>query len=133
MRVFDLSGLDLEKVKITRAWATDDGSILSLNGNVIVGPAGHWTTLIPFSAHAGFFNPGWNILTVTVTQNDRYIEGGQLEGWVSVVPEPSALPMLLAGSILILAATRDGEAGNQAAICDNWKYAAEGAREGSSN
>ena len=76
MRVFDLTGLNLRDVKIAGAWAIDDSGILSLNGNVISAlSAGHWGSLTPFSAPTEFLNPGRNILTVTMAQTDRYLEG----------------------------------------------------------
>ena len=109
-RVFDLSPFDVEKVKITGAWAIDDTGILSLNGNVVNAlGAGRWGSLTPFSVPTEFLNPGRNILTVTMLQNDVNLDAMRVEGWVIVVPEPSTWMMLVAGLALVLAAGRKAQ------------------------
>lgn len=108
-RVFDLSGLDLSTVSITGAWAVDDVGTLSLNGNQIGQlPNLRWDALTPFSIAPGspLLHQGQNQLTIAITSSDNYLEGVRLEGSVSIVPEPSAALMLVAGFILIFGVLR---------------------------
>ena len=103
-RVFDLSGLDLSTVSIHGSWAIDDRGTLSLNGHQLAQlPNLRWDALAPFSVAPGasFLNPGLNTLAITITSTDTYLEAVRLQGGVSVVPEPSAILMLLAGLIVI--------------------------------
>jgi len=48
-------------------------------------------------------------LIVTMLQNDVNLDAMRVEGWVSVVPEPSTWMMLVAGLALVLAAGRKAQ------------------------
>ena len=70
---------------ISGSWTIDDEGILALNGHVVDSlGGGSWTSLHPFSAAGSqFFVPGINVLTITITSTDDYLEGVRLEGSVT--------------------------------------------------
>jgi hypothetical protein len=92
---FDLA--DTTGASISGGWAIDDQGTLALNGNVIgsLSP-GAWGALTAFSdSNASDFNVGLNTLTITITEDDRFLEGVNLNGTLtgdlaSGTPEPSS-------------------------------------------
>lgn len=105
-RTFDLTGYSLPSVSITGGWAIDDEGTLALNGNTVATlGAGAWGGLTPFTINSGFVQ-GVNTLTITMTSDDRYLEGVRLQGTLTGdvaggVPEPATWAMMIAGFALV--------------------------------
>lgn len=111
IRTFDLTGQNLADVYMQGLWTIDDVGYLALNGNLIDSLSGApRTSLHSFFVPAGspFFQPGINVLTITITWTDVFYEGARLESGVAPpppppppppgqVPEPSALGLLGTG------------------------------------
>lgn len=103
---FNLTGYNLSTVAFTgAAWTIDDAGILSLNGCGLssVGDGG-WGSLHTFSLGDCTFNQGANMLTATMTFDDQFLEGIDLQGSItgtqsSATPEPSSL--ILFGTSLL--------------------------------
>lgn len=97
---FDLTGLDPSTAEIHGQLAADDGTMMFLNGNLVLddsftGANAPWQTFVPFSATTGFL-PGIN--TVTFVTPNTGGPGGiqvQISGTASsAVPEPGSLALL---------------------------------------
>jgi hypothetical protein len=103
---FNLTGFNLSQVSLAGSWWVDDIGTLNLNGHQLGSlGSGAWVAPTAFSVAAGssFLNQGLNTLSITITSNDRFLEGVRLEGSVSgvtAVPEPAAL--VLGGISLLI-------------------------------
>jgi hypothetical protein len=99
-RTFTLSASDLASASISGTWTIDDGGTLALNGNTLgTLTSGGWSSLHSFSVPTGSadFVVGTNTLSITITSDDRFLEGARLEGTLTTastgVPEPATLHM----------------------------------------
>jgi hypothetical protein len=93
-RTFNLTASQIATASISGAWTIDDTGTLALNGNTLATlPVGSWGSLWSFNVPVGSpdFVVGTNSLTMTITDNDRFLEGARLEGFL--IPEPSSLVM----------------------------------------
>lgn len=97
-RQFTLTPADLSSVSLTGTWGIDDGGDLRLNGNLLSTLPADYSATTPFSANAGsgFFVPGVNVLTITMTSSDNFLEAVRLEGSVRTASVPDA------GSTLVM-------------------------------
>jgi len=103
--IFDLTGLDETTAQISGDWASDNSSLVRLNG----GPGIPHTAAIPFQNIETFlfpigsgFVPGLNSLTFEVTNSSSGPSGlyvTDLRGDATLIPEPATL--LLAGMGLV--------------------------------
>jgi hypothetical protein len=95
---FNLSGYNLSTVAFSgTAWTIDDQGTLSLNGCTLstLGD-GQWGSLNTFSLGGCSFNQGANTLIATITADDQFLEGIDLQGTITgqpstTTPEPSSL------------------------------------------
>lgn len=110
-RKFTLTPADLVTVNLAGTWGIDDGGDLRLNGNLLSSLPADYSASTPFSAGAGsgFFVPGVNLLTITMTSSDNVYEAVRLEGNVRTASVPdsgSTLVMLNASMVGIFAIHR---------------------------
>jgi hypothetical protein len=99
-RTFTLAASDLASASISGSWTIDDAGTLNLNGNQLGSlSSGGWSSLHSFSVPTGSadFVLGTNTLSITITSDDRFLEGARLEGTLTTastgVPEPATLHM----------------------------------------
>ena len=89
---------------VSGSWAIDDQGTLNLNGHQIGSlGSGAWGALTPFSdSNTSDFVAGLNTLSITITNDDRFLEAGRLTGTLTgnlgSVPEPSS-SLLLSGAL----------------------------------
>src|SRR5665213_3156195 len=111
---FDLA--DTIGAAISGGWTIDDQGILLLNGNTIgtLG-GGSWGALTNFSDNTqSDFNAGVNTLAITLTSDDRFLEGVNLAGSLTGdigsanTPEPATglLPIAGAGLAALIYRTK---------------------------
>jgi hypothetical protein len=99
---FDLA--DTTGASISGGWAIDDQGTLDLNGHQVSSlGSGAWGGLTAFSdSNASDFVTGLNTLEITITADDRFLEGvdlnGTLTGDVGAAPEPGTW-LLMAGGL----------------------------------
>ena len=111
---FDLTGYNVSTSAFTGRFSADNGIVsIRLNGNMIAGNGGNFTSWTNFSSAGGVFNAGVNTLQFTVTnfgQATGNPSGVRVEFLGSetgaVVPEPASWAMLIAGFGLVGAAAR---------------------------
>jgi hypothetical protein len=109
---FSLAGFLLsDDLQISGMWGIDDTGTLAINGQTIVSGSGVWFENPPdfsvsYAANPTWFNVGTNIVTITMTGSDNYLDGVRFQGVVTgdaaVAPEPSALALLGAGALCLL-------------------------------
>ena len=102
---FSLAPYILSSVSISGSWAVDDSGILLANGNFVSNLTfGQWGQLTPFAIANNLLQPGRNVLTVVVYDNDNFLEGMRLNavgtGTLAPIPEPGTWAMMLGGLAL---------------------------------
>ncbi|HWB55149.1 MAG TPA: hypothetical protein VG722_13185 [Tepidisphaeraceae bacterium] len=93
-RTFSLTGYDLSSVTISGSWTLDDQGTLSINGHQISSLGNsNWGSMHSFTVPNADLVQGTNSLVITITSDDRFLEGVRLEGLVTgtaAVPLPAA-------------------------------------------
>jgi hypothetical protein len=108
---FTLTSGELSSAAMSGSWTIDDEGTLNLNGTQISSLGdGNWGSLTAFSVPAGSsdFQVGLNTLSMTITADDQFLEGVNLQGsltFTASVPEPSTMVMgataLMMGAVLV--------------------------------
>jgi PEP-CTERM motif len=91
-RTFTLTAAEAAVAQISGIWGIDDSGVLQLNGNTLSTLVNDYTASTPFSAGSGDFVVGTNVLTITMTSSDNFLEAVRLEG--TVAPEPASMTLL---------------------------------------
>ncbi len=107
---FTVAAANVATARLSGNFASDNTvDSITLNGNVINGSGGSFTTFVPFSSTPGSFVSGTNVLTFTVRNfaNGAGSNPTGLRVEVSgAVPEPTSWALLVAGFGLVGVAAR---------------------------
>lgn len=102
---FNLTGYDLSSAVFSGTqWSIDDAGFVALNGNALdTEGGGQWGSFHSFSVPLGDLLQGVNVLTMTGTGSDNFLEAARLEGTLTISPSaattpiPAALPLFASG------------------------------------
>lgn len=89
----DLTGYNLDTVKLGGFWSADDwGAEIHLNGRVVNNAGNSWTYTTPFSINSGFVQ-GLNTVDFLVYQSDNFLDGvlihANLVATTGITPAPT--------------------------------------------
>jgi len=102
-RTFTLTAAQAAAASISGGyWTVDDSGSLYLNGHDLSDLGdGNWGSLNSWTASSSDFVAGTNTLQLEITDTDYSLEGGRLEGILTIptagIPEPATWAMMLVG------------------------------------